>query len=262
MFPRVAAVYYAKRAQHVKEAEERRLRDLITAAIPTGTDGWHDDFGLPRVIIRQPPPHEAQPQPACVQHGEPTPPPSPTSKPTDLTDSPSAPPPSFSHPQSTPVHIEALARLPPHPCKPSPPPQTMSSAARLACLARWTAFSSTGTPYLVSSPHAKDVGLQWGNAVEAGFDEEGLVRWAREMWWVVWVRQCVVNWRGMWAKRFDREEAKIEKARKEGEERAEREKMEEEVMVKAEELVKKQRGKILGRLEGLNRALGLVKAEE
>ncbi|KAF1917032.1 hypothetical protein BDU57DRAFT_575663 [Ampelomyces quisqualis] len=51
MFPRVAAEYYAKRAIHVKEQEEHRLREMITAAIPMDVHGWKDDFPQPRIII-------------------------------------------------------------------------------------------------------------------------------------------------------------------------------------------------------------------
>ncbi|KAF2629557.1 hypothetical protein BU25DRAFT_447028 [Macroventuria anomochaeta] len=39
LFPHVAAQYYTKRSKHVNGVEERRLRDLITAAIPTGING-------------------------------------------------------------------------------------------------------------------------------------------------------------------------------------------------------------------------------
>jgi hypothetical protein len=52
MSPHVAAEYYAKRAIHVKEQEEQRLREMITAAIPTGAHGWEDDFPQPRINIK------------------------------------------------------------------------------------------------------------------------------------------------------------------------------------------------------------------
>lgn len=265
-FPDVATKYYIKRAQHVEEVEECRIRDLISSAIPSGTDGWSDDFNLPPIIIRRPTPKgNSSPialQPAAMHKGELTPPPSPINQAADLATDSLVLGISYSNPQDTPVYIEALSRQPPYACKPGPPPQSMSAAARLACLARWTAFSATGTPYLLSSPHPKDFDLYWRDAVEAGFKEEGLVKWAQDMWWTIWVRQCVVNWRGMWAKRFEKEDAKTEKAKKAEEERAEKERIEEEERVKAEELVRAHKRKIMGRLEGLNRTLGLLDVQE
>lgn len=229
-FPQVAAEYYIKRSQHVKETEERRLRELITAAIPAGKDGWSDDVSLPPVVIRQTTSQAiagtTELQSALICHGELTPPPSPNNDPADLITTSPKQDISYTDLQNTPVHIDALLRQPPHPCKSGPPPQSMSASARLACLARWTAFSATGVPYLLTSPHAKDFDLQWRDAIEAGFSEEGLVEWAQKIWWTVWVRQCVVNWRGMWAKRFEKEDAKAEKARKAEEERLEQEKVE------------------------------------
>ncbi|KAH6618620.1 hypothetical protein C7974DRAFT_426890 [Boeremia exigua] len=248
MFPHVAEGYYAKRSHHVNEVEERRLRDLITAAIPTGTDGWRDDFNIPHIVIRQPaiqtPPSTPRLHPALPQHGEFTPPPSPTSRPQNTPKSAPAPIALDPNHPSTTLYIDALPRQPPHPCKPAPPPQSMSAAARLACLARWTAFSATGSPYLLTSPHAKDFDLQWREAVEAGSSDAELAEWAQAMWWVVWVRQCVVNWRGMWAKRFEKEDVRAEKARVEG--------MREEEVIRCEKEV------VRRRLEGLNRALALL----
>ncbi|KAJ8109682.1 hypothetical protein OPT61_g7282 [Boeremia exigua] len=54
MCPPVAEKYYIKRSLRLREVEECKLRDLITAAIPTGTNGWQDDFNLPPVITHQP----------------------------------------------------------------------------------------------------------------------------------------------------------------------------------------------------------------
>jgi hypothetical protein len=262
MFPNTATRYYVKRCQHVKEIEERKLRELITTAIPIGTDGWSDAFILPPIVIQQPPSTDTQdataPQPALVCHGALTPPSSPVHQAADLTaNSPELDDP-YSDPRATPVHIDALPRQPPYSCKPGPPPQSMSAAARLACLARWTAFSPTGTPYLLATPHAKDFDLQWHDAIDAGFSEEDLVKWAQEIWWDVWARQCVVNWRGMWAKRFEKEDTKAKKARKVEEEKADSVNIEEEARAKAEELVRAHKQKVMGRLEGLNRALGLM----
>ncbi|KAF3046147.1 hypothetical protein E8E12_011375 [Didymella heteroderae] len=231
--------------------EERKLRELVTAAIPTDADGWSDDSDLPPVVIRH-----------LLHHDELTPPPSPIYQPADRSTSSSDLDIPYSDLQDTPVHIDALPRQPPYPCKAGPPPNSMSAAARLACLSRWTAFSPTGTPYLLISPHVKDFDLQWRCAIEAGFNEEGLVKWAQDVWWSVWVRQCVVNWRGMWAKRFEKENAEAEKANKAEEEKAASDKIEEEARVKAEELVRLHKQKIMGRLEGLNRALGRIGVHE
>ena len=84
----------------------------------------------------------------------------------------------------------------------------MSAPARLACLSRWTSFTDKGMPYLLTSPHPKDYELQWRDAVMAGFSQEELVRWVERVWWRVWVRQCVGNWRGMWGKRREKEDQK------------------------------------------------------
>lgn len=56
MFPHTAFEYYTKRAAHVKEQEEHRLRAMIMAAIPTGEIGWKDDFHKPKIMIKQPEP--------------------------------------------------------------------------------------------------------------------------------------------------------------------------------------------------------------
>ncbi|XPS72300.1 hypothetical protein M3J09_004467 [Ascochyta lentis] len=260
MFPQVAVEYYTKRAQHTGEMEERRLRDLITNAIPSGTTGWSDDFQLPRIRIRQPASSTLHAQPMTMQHGAPTPPPSPIHQPTDLkTQLPSSRLcVSTINPWEIPLHIDELPRQPPHACKPAPPPLGMSATARLTCLARWTSFSPTGVPCLLPSPHAKDFTLQWRDAIARGFGEGALVQWARDVWWCVWVRQCVVNWRGMWARRFEKEDVKAEKARVEEEELVEKESAQREFRAKAEELVRKNKEKMLGRLEVLNRLLGLV----
>lgn len=270
MFPHVAAQYYNKRAQHLNEVEERKLRVLITSAIPSGTDGWNEDFPPPQIIMRQSATHDDLITLLCqspsLQHKEPTTPPSPTHRPTNHKNSLSTSPHhdlSTNEPWKTPVYIDPLPRHPPHPCKPSPPPpHTMSAAARLACLARWTSFSPIGTPYLLPSPHAKDFDLQWRHAVEHGASEDVLLSWAREMWWCVWVRQCVVNWRGMWARRFEKEDKRVERLGVRNQEHEGRERVEREVRVKAEELVRSNREKVVRRLERLNRVLGLVGAEK
>jgi hypothetical protein len=65
------------------------------------------------------------------------------------------------------------------------------------------------------------------------------------MWWNIWVRQCVVNWRGMWAKRFEKEDAKAEKAKEAEEEKGRKEKIGGEAKIKAEELVRAHKQKIM-----------------
>jgi hypothetical protein len=248
-FPNVATKYYVKRSQHVEGAEESRLRELITSSIPSGTDGWSDDFALPPIVIKQPTSGEVAGtrarQSAVVYHGELTPPSSPIRQPADLSIEPSQSGISYADLHDIPVCIEALPRQPPYFCKPGPPPRNMSAAARLACLARWTACSASGTPYLRISPHPKDFNLQWRDAIEAGVSAEGLVTWAQGMWWNIWVRQCVVNWRGMWAKRFEKEDAKAEKAKEAEEEKGRKEKIGGEAKIKAEELVRAHKQKIM-----------------
>jgi hypothetical protein len=222
-FPHAAATYYIKLAAHTREVEERTLREKITTAIPQGSDGWDAAFSLPLIIINNPAPLSTLELEAILaKQGELTPPPSPPAKPT-----PSVPPPLL----DPPMHMDALPRTPPSSCKPTPPPANMAAPARLACLARWTAFTAKGEPHLLSSPHPKDFDLQWREAIESGFAEEELVKWAKGVWWTVWVRQCVVNWRGMWAKRMEKEDKKAEERRK-----------------------------ILERLAAVNKMLGLVEA--
>ncbi|KAF2994059.1 hypothetical protein E8E13_001960 [Curvularia kusanoi] len=256
--PHTAVAYYTKLAAYTKEVEEHDLRDKITAAIPSGSNGWDPTFKLPNIIVREPVSAETASVPpkeiSLPQHDELTPPPSPKLQPlvspfnTQEHELPS-------NLLNTPLIIDALPRQPPHPCKASPPPQSMSSPARLACLARWTAFSATGTPHLLTHPHAKDFDLRWSEAVEAGCSEEELLVWARDMWWVIWVRQCVVNWRGMWMKRIEKEDKKAEKEEKE---RADIE-LEKG---RAEEAAPIRRTIIAERLAKMNEARGLVQVRE
>jgi hypothetical protein len=58
MFPHIASGYYTKRAAHVKEQEEHRLRAIIMAAIPVGKIGWKDEFHKPQIKIKQSEPVE------------------------------------------------------------------------------------------------------------------------------------------------------------------------------------------------------------
>lgn len=186
MFPHVADGYYVKRLRYFNEVEECNLRDLLTVAIPSGTDGWQDDFDLPNVINKQAVTHgpldHSLLMAAVIQHGEPTSPPSPTSTPITPTNLTPPVPDLLLDPQNVPLYIDALPRQPPYHFKPSPPPKSMSAAARLTCLACWTAFSTIGSPHLLPSPRAKNIDLQWRNAIEAGCSREELMRWAKDMW--------------------------------------------------------------------------------
>lgn len=55
----------------------------------------------------------------------------------------------------------------------------------------------------------------------------------------------MVNWRGMWAKRFEKEDAKAEKAKEAEEEKGRKEKIGGEAKIKAEELVRAHKQKIM-----------------
>jgi len=59
--------------------------------------------------------------------------------------------------------------------------------------------------------------MAWTDAQYAGATDGVLVRWAEEVWWSVWVRQCVVNYRGMWKRRFEKKEKAERKGVVEGE---------------------------------------------
>jgi hypothetical protein len=254
MFPHIATEYYAKRAVHVREREEQRLREMIMRAIPTGGNGWKDDFPQPKIIIKQPELMTPELQPTAI--GELTPPPTPLLTPvasdngiSHETSSPSCTAPA--HPWDVPLYLDPLPRAPPLTCSPHPPPTNMSLEAKLLCLARWTFFNpSTGTPYLPTTPRNKDSEMHWTDAVYAGATDAILVAWAKEMWWSIWIRQSNVNYTGMWKERFNKEDKKAEKAR-----------LEEEVQAKAEELVKKDREKIMRRLKMLNEVLGVADGE-
>ncbi|KAI4637112.1 hypothetical protein J4E93_010628 [Alternaria ventricosa] len=213
MFPHIASEYYTKRAAWVKEREEQRLRELITQAIPTGQNGWSSDVPVPTIIVKYFQPQTPDLEPTTT--GEMTPPltppltpslpfdASPTS-PTTLVPPLISPSPSTSSP-NPPLTVSSLPLTPPLPFTPSPPPPNMSASAKLLCLFRWTHFdASTGTPFLASVPRDKDFTMAWTDAQYAGATDGVLVRWAEEVWWSVWVRQCVVNYRGMWRRRFEK----------------------------------------------------------
>ncbi|KAF2131109.1 hypothetical protein P153DRAFT_313451 [Dothidotthia symphoricarpi CBS 119687] len=256
MFPHVAVTYYTKRAAHVKELEERRLRKLIIEALPTGADGWKDDFPRPQIITINNQAEPVTPELKPVVDGELTPPLTPTILSGNALDntilplsiSSLTPPIASTQSWNVPLYLEPLPRSPPLTCTPHPPPAKMSLDAKLLCLARWTLFDpDTGAPYLLSTPRDKDFDMHWTDARYAGATDDVLTKWARDMWWHVWVRQSYVNYVGMWKKRFEKEDKKAEKAREVA--AAERQ---------AEELVRANKQKILNRLRAVNVGLGLV----
>lgn len=253
MFPHVATEYYTKRAAYVKDLAEHRIRAHITAAIPTGDCGWKDDFLQPHIIVKQPSANPSTPDINPTAAGELTPPLTPiehiADKELNLSDF-ILPSPTTPHPteqSSIPLYLDPLPRTPPLPFTPHPPAANMSSKARLLCLARWTLFDPiNGTPYLLSSPRDKDFEMSWTDATYLGATEKMLVEWVEEMWWHIWIRQSHTNYVGMWKKRFEKEDRKKERMKEE-----------EEAKQKAEELVKANKEKIMGRLKALNVSLGL-----
>ncbi|KAF2281418.1 uncharacterized protein EI97DRAFT_366197, partial [Westerdykella ornata] len=50
--PQAAETYYNKRGAFLKQMEENRLRELITAALPVGAEEWEDEPPFPRVVFR------------------------------------------------------------------------------------------------------------------------------------------------------------------------------------------------------------------
>jgi hypothetical protein len=239
MFPSAAPVYYQKRQTHLKEVEEQRLRSLLMSVLPSNNAGWSDKIPQPRIIIKQFVPSV----PELMPHGltEPltlntptivfTPPPSPTKCLQDIFDIPSSSTSShsssdsiYSHlnalsPENTPLYLEPLAETPPigSSCTPRPSPANMSLEARLLCLARWTLFDpTTGSPYLAREPREKKFVMAWADC-EAPESVLVLVTWATEMWWPVWVRQCHVNYVGMWKRKFEKASAKDMQKQKEEE---------------------------------------------
>ncbi|KAI4910581.1 hypothetical protein J4E85_011398 [Alternaria conjuncta] len=266
MFPHIATEYYTKRAAWVKEREEQRLRELVTQAIPTGKNGWSSDVPVPTIIIKHAQPMTPDLEPTAT--GEITPPLTPPLTPGLPTNaspiSRSAlvfPPfsPSTTESPNPALYVDVLPHTPPLPFSPSPPSPNMSAAAKLLCLFRWTLFCpSTGTPYLATVPREKDFTMAWTDAQYAGATDGVLVRWAEKVWWSVWVRQCVVNYRGMWKRRFEKD---VKKAERKG--------VVESEMVGGEEVEGKEKGevsvvgerveKVRGRLGRLNEGLmGLV----
>jgi hypothetical protein len=254
MFPQVATHYYIKRAAYFKEHEEQRLRAMITAVIPAGDDGWDENILQPHCIIKVPDTDPSTPDLKPTAASELTPPMTPTDKIFETLSLPSSAFPASAlqqtrTPWDVPFYLEALSRSPPVQCTPRPPPANMSQEAKLLCLARWTLFDPiNGAPYLLSSPRAKDFDMHWTDATYAGATDEVLVKWAKDMWWHVWVRQSHTNHVGMWKRRFEKEDLKAERLREEDNERFE-----------AREMAEKAKEKIQKRLEVMNAKLGLTR---
>lgn len=258
MFPHIATAYYTKRAAHVKELEEQRLRALITAAIPSADNGWTDNVPHPQIVIKHDKSLPSTPRLKPIVVGELTPPLTPTDEvfrenmtPFDFTIPAVAGtklPERLKEPWDVPLHLEPLPRTPGHGCTPQPPPASFPLDKRLLCLARWTLFDpSNGKPYLLPAPREKDFEMQWTELTYAGATDEDLTSWAKRIWWPIWIRQCYVNYVGMWKKRFEKEDQKAEKKR-----------LEDEARQKAEEAVKQNRERVMGRLKMINVNLGLI----
>jgi hypothetical protein len=253
MFPQVATKYYAKRAAYVKVHEEQRLQAMITAVIPAGDDGWDEKIFQPHCIVKVLDADPSTPDLKPTAASELTPPMTPTDKVFETLSLPSSAFPTSAlqqtkTPWNVPVYLEAISRSPPVQFTPRPPPANMSQEAKLLCIARWTLFDPVnGAPYLPSSPRAKDFDMHWTDATYAGATDEVLVKWAKEMWWHVWVRQSHTNYVGMWKKRFEKEDRKAERLREEENEKA-----------KARGNAEKGKEKIQKRLEVMNARLGLT----
>ncbi|KAG9383357.1 hypothetical protein A1F94_005268 [Pyrenophora tritici-repentis] len=218
MFPHIATTYYKKLSTWANEQEEKRLKEMITQAIPSGTDGWKDNFPQPEIFIKHPSPMVSE-FPRSVS-GDLTPPLTPPLKALRLTDRPDETDDSKTDiyflssqcslkPQEVPLYLECLLRAAPMTCTPRPPPAGMSPEAKLRCLARWTTFDSgTGAPSLTTVPNDSTTETSWVEAVHYGATDDVLVTWAKDMWWPIWVRQSYVNYVGMWKRKFEKEDKK------------------------------------------------------
>ena len=229
LHPSITPEYYTKRAAHLKELEERRLQELLTKAIPDDLEGWNGGFPKPPVIFRDIPP--STPQKATVNGGEVTSLsilPAEDSEVNGAGSKPSPSPPSSTdrseqlclssvtkNPLDTPLYLQRLPRDPPMAFRANPPPRDISLQAKLLCVARWTQFDAvTGAPYLGCEPRDKKFEMCWS---DCGVRDEILVSWVQEMWWGIWVRQAWVNYVGMWKRRFEKEDEKGKKQKKDEE---------------------------------------------
>jgi hypothetical protein len=278
--PSASPYYYQKRQAHLKEMEEHRLRKLLMGVLPSTDAGWRDNIPKPRIIIKPSIPSSPGLDPHDPSNrlvfATPldilTAPPSPTEGAKNIFDISSSPTThsstnstfdtfNKSSPENTPILLEALVKTPPTgaECTPRPPPDSMSLEARLLCLARWTLFHPlTGNPYLAQEPREKKFVMAWA---DTEVEDKVLVDWAREMWRPIWVRQCHVNYIGMWKRKFEKAEAKEAKKRIEEEDgrlRAEEAEKEMGMMKREQEErkreyeVEKDMEKIMHRLSKLN----------
>ncbi|KAF2017240.1 hypothetical protein BU24DRAFT_478321, partial [Aaosphaeria arxii CBS 175.79] len=226
-YPSVAMIYYKKRKSYLRDVEELRLRDLLKKTIPVGLDGWNEDLTPPRIItlpanttthlqsmplkalesvdselVEISPPSSRRDSAIGSDDGSRSPPYSASS--VDSDDSKALCP---IAPHDVALLLESLPRDPPDNMKhiPRPPPSNMSIDAKLICIARWTSFTSQGEPYIRQSTREKTFEMAWA---DSGAEDKVLVRWVREMWWPIWMRQSRVNWVGMWKKRFEKEDAR------------------------------------------------------
>ena len=109
--------------------------------------------------------------------------------------------------------------------------------------------------------------MKWA---DAEVEDRVLVEWAREMWWPIWVRQCHVNYVGLWKRKFEKAETREAKRRMEEEDAKLRaEDTEKEMGTAKREQKEKEKGyetekdleKIMMRLSKLNQAFTLSMLE-
>lgn len=204
MFPPVASEYYTKRAAHVAEVEEQRLRGVLMKAIPATHENWDQHVAHPRVIMKPTTPATPLMDPQMlddIAQVQPL-----TNAQLGVVPSPSFTPPLPSSPTGTlsevptealdtPLYITRLPCEPPLAFAAHPPSAAMSLEAKLLCIARWTLFSSTtGLPYIACEPREKKFEIRWS---EHGIEDAVLKAWVREKWATIWMRQAFVNYMGM-----------------------------------------------------------------
>ena len=215
LFPSITPEYYIKRGTHLKQVEEHCLQQLLKTVIPNGTDGWSENIHKPLISVKNAlpvtsplnsTPSNDSGSVVSFEH-PPTPPCTPPLSISNKTTTPFV----LEDPFAVPLHAQLLTRDPPFPFNAKPPPDSMSVDAKLLCLARWTHFDpQTGAPYLSREPREKKFEMCWS---DSGASDEVLVKWVKVMWWGIWVRQCYVNHVGMWKRRFEKEDSKVEKVR-------------------------------------------------
>ncbi|CAI6339235.1 unnamed protein product [Periconia digitata] len=209
LFPHITAEYYTKRKEHLKEAEEKRLCEILMDAIPDWDKNHTANFSSPRVLIQCEAPCTSSisktPADCELEVEPPTPPVTP-------------PPPRVPSNTTLPALVSEggirvapfddlyLPRQPPTTFSFRPPPPDMSRPAKLACIARWTRFCEiTGQLHLGGTPRDKAVVMSWSDSI---MSDEILVKWVEKVWVVAWWRQSWVNYVGMWRRRFEKEDMK------------------------------------------------------